>query len=270
MPSVHELTAEPLPTSASGEVSAPLATVVRGSGDPVTLLVHGVAGSAVDTRPYATALRGTAVHAELRGHGRSPELPAAGWDYPLLAADIAATADAVGAHRALGISLGAGVLLHLAVAEPDRFAALVLVMPASVDRPRTDPAAERLAALEPAIIAGDVETLRDAFLAELPAEVAAHRAARLAAHRKATLLTGRRPPKPTSRDIVPVTDRSVLRSVTCPVLVLAHEHDPLHPVAVAEDVASALPHAELVVLPAGGLGWALDPAVPARVAAALA
>ncbi|HVU72097.1 MAG TPA: alpha/beta hydrolase [Mycobacteriales bacterium] len=250
--------------------TAPLACVTRGEGDPVTLLVHGVAGSAVDTRPYATALAGTAVHAELRGHGGSPELPPEGWDYELLARDIAETADAYGAHRALGISLGAGVLLHLAAHEPARFRSLVLVMPASVDRPRTDAAAERLAALEPAVLAGDVETLRDAFLAELPPEVAAHRGARLAAHRKAALLAARRPPKPVSRDLVPVPDRTALLAVRCPVLVLAHEHDPLHPVEVAEDVASALPHSELVVLPAGGLGWALDPAVPARVAAALA
>jgi pimeloyl-ACP methyl ester carboxylesterase len=260
----------PDPTAGSAAASAPLACVVRGAGEPVTLLVHGVAGSAVDTRPYATALPGTAVHAELRGHGASPDLPEQGWDYALLASDIAATADAVGAHRALGISLGAGVLLHLAVAEPARFSSLVLVMPASVDAPRTDAATERLASLEPAIVAGDVETIRDAFLAELPPEIAAHRGARLAAHRKASLLAARRPPKPVSHDIVPVPEREDLLAVSCPVLVLAHEDDPLHPVWIAEDVASALPNGELVVLPAGGLGWALDPAVPARVAAALA
>lgn len=257
-------------TPVTDACAAPLACVTRGQGEPVTLLVHGVAGSAVDTRPYATALPGTAVHAELRGHGKSPELPAEGWSYELLARDLAETADACGAHRALGISLGAGVLLHLAAKEPGRFSALVLVMPASVDRPRTDAAVERLAALEPAVVAGDVEVLRDAFLAELPPEVAAHRGARLAAHRKAVLLASRRPPKPTSRDLVPVPDRTALLAVSCPVLVLAHEQDPLHPVAVAEDVAAALPRSELVVLPPGGLGWALDAAVPARVAAALA
>src|SRR5690348_3284443 len=190
-------TATALGDACASAPDAPLACVVRGAGEPVTVLVHGVAGSAVETRPYATALAGTAVHAELRGHGGSPDLPVDGWDYALLARDVGATADAFGARRALGISLGAGVLLHLAAAEPERFTALVLVMPASVDRPRTDAAAERLAALEPAIVAGDVETIRDAFLAELPPEVAAHRGARLAAHRRALLLTTRRPPKPT-------------------------------------------------------------------------
>ncbi len=38
-------------------------------------------------------------------------------------------------------------------------------------------------------------------------------------------------------------------------LVLAQEGDDLHPVAAARDLAAALPAADLVVLPAGGVLW---------------
>jgi pimeloyl-ACP methyl ester carboxylesterase len=52
---------------------------------------------------------------------------------------------------------------------------------------------------------------------------------------------------------VPLTDRSVLGAVTAPALVIAQEHDPDHPVWVAEELAASLKHARLEVLPPGGI-----------------
>ncbi len=54
----------------------------------------------------------------------------------------------------------------------------------------------------------------------------------------------------------PLTDRAMLAAVKCPVLVIAQEADEVHPVSVARDVVGALPHAQLELLPEGGIMWA--------------
>ena len=46
-----------------------------------------------------------------------------------------------------------------------------------------------------------------------------------------------------------------LRSFAGEVLILTHEDDPAHPVAVAEDIHSAIPSSRLEVLPAGSILW---------------
>ena len=52
---------------------------------------------------------------------------------------------------------------------------------------------------------------------------------------------------------VPLADRAVLSAVAAPSLVIAQEHDPDHPLWVAEELAASLPNARLVVLPPGGI-----------------
>lgn len=52
-------------------------------------------------------------------------------------------------------------------------------------------------------------------------------------------------------DAVPLTDRAVLAAVTASSLVIAQEQDPDHPVWVAEQLADALPKAQLAVMPGG-------------------
>jgi pimeloyl-ACP methyl ester carboxylesterase len=47
----------------------------------------------------------------------------------------------------------------------------------------------------------------------------------------------------------------VLAAVTAPVLVIAQEQDPAHPVWVAEQLAASLPDARLEVLAPGGIMW---------------
>ncbi|MGH2728618.1 MAG: alpha/beta fold hydrolase, partial [Actinomycetota bacterium] len=47
----------------------------------------------------------------------------------------------------------------------------------------------------------------------------------------------------------PVTDTTSLSRVTAPVLILAHEGDPIHPAAVARRLAELLPNAELRMWP---------------------
>ncbi|MEO8518943.1 MAG: alpha/beta hydrolase [Dermatophilaceae bacterium] len=52
---------------------------------------------------------------------------------------------------------------------------------------------------------------------------------------------------------VPLSDRAVLAAVIAPVLVIAQEQDPEHPVWVAEELVASLKNARLEVLPPGGI-----------------
>lgn len=54
-------------------------------------------------------------------------------------------------------------------------------------------------------------------------------------------------------DDVPVVSRHALAAVTAEVLVLAQERDPLHPAAVARELAGLLPKASLVVFDQPGV-----------------
>jgi pimeloyl-ACP methyl ester carboxylesterase len=65
---------------------------------------------------------------------------------------------------------------------------------------------------------------------------------------------------------VAITDRAALREVTASALVLACRSDELHPVAVAEELAAALPRATLHVYDRPGVLWTDRADVRARIA----
>jgi pimeloyl-ACP methyl ester carboxylesterase len=226
---------------------------VVGTGDPVTVLAHGLGGSTAETRPLAAGLGGTRVLFHFRGHGDSAPLPD-GWDYDMLADDLRVVADEVGATRALGLSLGAGALLRLLTRTPDRFERLAFVLPAALDRSRSDGATARLDRLAEAMHAGDVPGLTELLLQEVPVELRAHRAAQVLMKRRARQLSFSEPPYPKG-EVRPLEDVRELARVRTPSLVLAQEGDDLHTVAIARTLASALPTADLQVLPPGGVFW---------------
>ena len=103
---------------------------VEGHG-PVVVLGHGFAGSARNLGPQARALRDrfTVVRYDARGHARSeaPDDPAA-YTLEAFVADLGRVLDQVGAAEAVvgGLSMGALVALHFALAHPARVRALVL------------------------------------------------------------------------------------------------------------------------------------------------
>lgn len=240
--------------AAAGPQGRPL---VIGSGSPTTLFVHGLAGSAEETRPFGSGVGGRRVFVTLRGHGSAPLPPGGGWTYVELARDVRAAADATGATRALGVSMGAGALLALATVAPDRFDRLVLVLPAALDRPRGLAVRERLARAAERVEAGDVDGLTAALLAEEPAAVRSRPEVAQWARRRAERLVGT-PVAGALRcvpGLAPVADRAALRAVTAPVLVIAVEGDDAHPVNVAREVAAALPAGRLEVLSEGGVLW---------------
>jgi pimeloyl-ACP methyl ester carboxylesterase len=258
--------------STPGAPDEPANTVFRetlGSGDPVTVLAHGLAGAADDCRPWAAALPGTAVLLELRGHGRSAPVPETGWDYETFATDIESVANETGARQAVAVSVAACALLSWMAREPARFDRVVLVLPAALDKVRSDEASERLAAIGRHATAGDKAAITAGLLAELPPEVAETRLARIWASRRASRLVATPPPLPSTALQAPVADVPALAKVTAEVLVLAERGDALHPVEIAEAVAAAIPGSRLVVMEHGALHWTARAEVTALIAAHL-
>jgi pimeloyl-ACP methyl ester carboxylesterase len=107
--------------------------------------------------------------------------------------------------------------------------------------------------------AGDIAGLERVLAADLPAAVRDGLAARRYLGTRARALAG----TPVSRllrglpTLTPVPTRTALRPVTAACLVVGQEHDPLHPSALARELAAALgpAGAECVVFPEFGVRW---------------
>ncbi|MEO8106737.1 MAG: alpha/beta fold hydrolase [Actinomycetes bacterium] len=228
----------------------PLHHVVTGAGEPVTLFVPGLAQSIADTRPFGSAVAGTRVFVDLRGHGGSAA-PATddGWSYAGLADDVRTVADQVGATRALGVSLGAGALLRMLIDEPSRFDRVVLALPGPPLGGRDNALLAVSDALGDAVAANDPIAMGRGLVALQPEAARGRSDVRLWARRHAADIGGtavaealrqlpRRPVLSSVND---------LQSVTASVLVLAQHEDAVHPVSAAEEIAGAIPGARLEV-----------------------
>ena len=230
--------------------------VTTGSGLPGTVFAHGLAGSIETTRPFGSGVGGSRTFMHFRGHGASTAVETP-WTYEALAEDLRAVADKVGATQALGVSMGAGALCSLLARTPLRFERLVFVMPAVLDRPRTDDALDRLVEMANCVDRRDVGSLTALLLAGEPAAVRTQSAVQLWCRRQAAALVG----TPVSLALralptaVPLADRGALAAVSAPTLVIAQEQDPAHPVWVAEQLASSLPDAHLEVMTPSGILW---------------
>lgn len=101
----------------------------RGTGEPLILL-HGGMGIGADWRHvFPSGPDGYRVIVpDLRGHGRSTS-PAESFTFRACAEDVVALLDRLELDRvkAIGMSLGAKTLLHLATLQPERIDAMVLV-----------------------------------------------------------------------------------------------------------------------------------------------
>lgn len=236
--------------------SGPLEVVRAGRGEPVTVFAHGMGASIPSTRPYASGVDGTRVFFHFRSHGRSaPALD--GWDYDHTADELLAVSDAVGATRALGVSMGAGSILTVLLRDPQRFERVVLVIPAVVDSPRNSAGLVRYAGMARASRENDDATIRAQLESELPAAVRSSPAAQAWVEQQTEVFL--RPGMAEAlRDMphaVPVPDVALLSSLDLPVLVLAQRGDEVHPVSSAERLAQHLPNARLQVFDENGLLW---------------
>jgi len=248
----------------------PLERLVTGTGEPVTVFAHGLAGGIADTRPLASGVTGRRVFFHFRGHGASAAPPGR-WTYADLARDLRAVADLSGADQALGVSLGAGALCRLLADSPQRFHRVVFFLPAVLDRPRGSAARHRLTALLDAVDAQDLGQVAELVAGELPAGVRHTPAGWAYVRHRVDLLLGeglaagvRELPA-----AVALTDRAALRAVTAPALVIGCAGDDTHPVAVAEELAAALPAAELHVYDRPGVVWTARADLRERISAFL-
>jgi pimeloyl-ACP methyl ester carboxylesterase len=235
-------------TRLSGELS--------GEGTPVALL-HGLTA----TRRYVVmgsrALERSGhrvLSYDARGHGASAPAAEGDYGYPRLAADLAAVLDAAGFERAVlaGASMGAHTAARLALEQPERVAALVLVTPAF------DPASARTAAelarwdaLARGLREGGVEGFVAAY--DLAGVAPAMRATvetvlrqRLGAHEHPAAVADALEAVPRS---APFDDPAELARIEAPTLVVGSrdEPDPGHPLAVAERWTGWIPGARFVV-----------------------
>ncbi|MET9020742.1 alpha/beta hydrolase [Actinopolymorpha sp. NPDC004070] len=241
------------------------AYVLTGSGSPTTVFAPGLGGSVEQTRPFGSGVRGT--RAFLEANEKSGQH----LTYADLAGDVRRIADELGAARAVGVSLGAGAILRLLATAPDRFERVVLLLPAALDRPRSARIATRMRAAAGDADRGDVDAVAAALRALQPASArdradvvawSRDRARALAGPAFARVLRA-------FADQQPLADRGVLTGCTAPVLVVGQDGDEAHPADVARETAAALPNAELVVFPPGGLLWEHRAATRERISAFL-
>lgn len=230
-----------------------LTTLVSGSGDPVTVVAHGLGASLAETRPLVSGVAGTRVLYQARGHGTSPAPDRPG--YGELADDLADVADASGATQALGASMGASTLLRLLARTPTRFDKVVLFLPAALDAPRHDAAVRPLAALAASLSAGDRAAVIEAVRRELAPELSGAAVEAYVLARAEFLLASPGLPALLAAlpDDRPVASRHDLAAVTADVLVLAQDGDPLHPADVARELGGVLPRVRLVIFDQPGV-----------------
>ncbi|BCB80183.1 hypothetical protein GCM10022251_06470 [Phytohabitans flavus] len=249
-----------LPEPATELVTTPhgirLERLVTGSGDPVTVFAHGFATGIAATRPLGSAVDGRKVFFQFRGHGRS-DPPGGPLTYRDLARDLRAIADLSGATRALGVSLGAGALCHLLAESPERFERVVFFLPAVLDKPRAAAARDRLTALVEAVQSGDVSAVADAVSADTPAAVRNTPAgwAYLRQRIDQLMRDGLASELTSLADQAAVAAPADLAAVTARALVISSAGDDLHPASVAEQLAAALPRAELHLYDRPGILW---------------
>jgi len=228
----------------------PIYFEVHHSGDPL-LLLHGFSGCSQDWSAFlaaeasATSVGFQLIIPDMRGHGRSfaqrPDGPIAAelspWRHDESAADIFALLDHLGikTFKAIGVSGGGNILLHMATKHPHRVGAMVIVSATSYF-----PAQAR------SIMRQYAETLPDAEKDNLrrrhPGGDAQIKA----------LLTSTKAFADSYDDMNFTPPR--LGRITARTLIVQGDRDPLYPLQISVDMASAIPRSSLWIIPNAGHG----------------
>lgn len=184
------------------------------------------------------------VRYDARGHGDAggPVDDPSAYEWPTLAGDLLALADALEAETfvSAGVSMGTATTLHTAVRAPERVDAMILTGPPTAWETREAQAdvyragAEYVRDKDPAALVGRVDppgVFRDRPVeAQIPD---------VAGERLPTVLHGAANSNLPSKD--------TLRTLDMPTLVLAWTDDPAHPVSTAEQLVDVLPNSTLHV-----------------------
>jgi len=209
----------------------------HGSGEPL-LLLHGFGGCSQDWSPLVAdwSAHFQLIIPDLRGHGRSSN-PAKVFRHQDAAADILALLDhlAIGNFKALGVSGGGNVLLHLATRQPERVEAMVLVSATSYF-----PAQARslMRAYPDSLTEQDWETMRKRHPGgETQIKAILASTASFA----------------DSYDDMNFTP-PYLATIKARTLIVQGDRDPLYPVEISVEMAKAIPRSSLWIIPNGGHG----------------
>jgi pimeloyl-ACP methyl ester carboxylesterase len=227
----------------------------RGRGEPL-LLLHGGMGIGADWKhvlPEDPAGYRVIVP-DLRGHGRSTN-PSGTFTFRQCARDVLALLDHLGASavKAIGMSLGAKTLLHVATARPQALDAMVLVSAT----PRFP---------EPLRVAAAAFT-RDAFERLTDAEHATLRSRHVRGDEQIAALYDMARSFATSHDDMAFSATD-LAAVAARTLIVHGDRDPLYPVELALEMYRAIPVSALWIVPNAGHGPIFGPlAAPFRAAA---
>src|ERR671936_2520740 len=234
-----------MPEVRNGDVT--LHVEVDGSGEPVTVLAHGLTNSCRELAPFTPSLPGTAVRFCFRGHGHSSG-PDSGYGFTELASDLDVVARTYDARNAIGTSMGAGAIMRLLQDDPDRFEKIVMLLPASLDVPFEHP--ERFDG-----IADLLETYPKDEAIERILAMNGDRYERAPWLRELDLLLWAdmnpagvaRAIREVTRD-VSISDRELLRKVEVPVLLICREGDALHPAELGRVLHELLPNSDLITI----------------------
>lgn len=213
---------------------------MEGAGEPL-LLLHG-GGGCQEHWTYAGRDRLVAeyklIKPDARGHGRSSN-PSRTITHRQCALDMVALLDNLGIQRcrAIGMSMGGNILLHMATQQPDRIEAMVLVSATSYFPEQARKIMEQ------------VPAAADWSSEEWEAMRKRHR---LGDDQILALSEWQRGMKD-SYDDMNFTPPA-LSCITAPTLIVYGDRDPLYPVEIAIEMYRAIPKAALWVVPNAGHG----------------
>ncbi len=210
--------------------------VAHGDGEPLVLL-HGFTGSSSDWQIFLSDLAREyrLIMPDLRGHGRSTN-PLPTFTFRQAALDVFALLDYLGIDRckAIGLSNGGNILLHMATQQPERVIAMVLVSAVSYypEQARTIMRAYTIDRLTD----DEWRALRQRHHYGDEQIRALYRQGRAFAddYQDMSFI----PPQ--------------LATIAARTLIISGDHDPLIPVSITVELFNAIPHSYLSIVPNGG------------------
>lgn len=229
-----------------------------GAGVPF-LFQHGIGGDVRQPAGLFSPRPGVRLLSfDARAHGQTVPLgDAAALSFDTFGDDLVALLDHLGLSAAIvgGISMGAGIALNVAVRYPQRVAGLVLSRPAWLAGPMPGESValfDRIARLLREVGAGDrsgalrrleLDATFSALAKRFPDTAASLRGQ--ITEPRAVDAVARLERLPRDRPVAALRDAAAIR---VPALVLAHDQDPIHPLAFGVALARTVPGARLVRL----------------------
>ncbi len=209
---------------------------IVGHGQPL-LLLHGFMGAGIDWRHVFTEPLADwrTIVPDLRGHGRTLN-PSDTFTHRQAAADVLGLLDRLNLSsvRAIGMSAGAKTLLHMAVEQPERIAAMVVVSATPTFPPEARALLARFSA----------EDLTDE-------EWKAMRQRHVYGDRQIQALLDQGRALARSVDDMNLT-REDLGRISARTLIVHGDRDPFYPVQMAVELYTGIPHSALWIVPGGG------------------